>query len=97
MTSTIYILVYNSRHRNHGDPKMSRSIIKSIDVLSLSSAAITPMSDWYLNPKEYGILMDDDPKKKRYYNSWRSKYFMDNRHIREIKKSLVKSIYNALS
>jgi len=71
--------------------------IKSIDVLSLSSAAITPMSDWYLNPKEYGILMDDDPKKKRYYNSWRSKYFMDNRHIREIKKSLVKSIYNALS
>ena len=64
---------------------------KFIGNLSVSAAGLFPMSDWYLRPEKYGIIMG----RKRYY-FWRSKYYTNNRYTRAAKKYLIEVIYNIL-
>ncbi len=59
-----------------------------------STAAVLPMSDWYLRPEEYGIVIDKDAKDGRYYRFWTTKYFMDNHHVRAIKQTFLENIYH---
>lgn len=64
---------------------------KFIDDISITSAGIVYMSDWYLRPEKYGIVI----KKKR-YDFWRTKYYINNHYTRTIKRFFLEGIYYAI-
>ena len=71
-----------------------------IDEILVTAAGIIPMSDWYLNPGKYGIIMYGDWEKNDYYAlagiKWRTKYFVNNCYIRAVKQRIMQAICNIL-
>lgn len=62
-----------------------------IDDIFISSAALIPMTDWYLKHEKYGIVMW-----KKHHWLWRTKYYINNRYMRAIEKYVVEAISRML-
>jgi len=64
---------------------------KYIKNISVASAAVTPMSDWSLHPGKYHIITNDSLRKVGNF-PWRTKYYLNNSYLREIKRILLEII-----
>jgi hypothetical protein len=69
---------------------------KFITIYNVSTAGVTPMTDWELNPSKYGIILNPYLKMISYYK-WHTRFFQNNAFIGNLKlktleflKSLIK-------
>ncbi|MFA5411680.1 MAG: radical SAM protein [Candidatus Omnitrophota bacterium] len=61
---------------------------KFIDDMFVTLAGVMAMTDWYLKPEQYGIMME---KKRSYF--WRTRNYLNNHYVRAIEKHALDAIY----